>query len=92
MCRTTDGFAIGLNATRAGIEPWPDAFVPEIEERPGEMTLRYPLTDASYTVRWDAPDYTLRELAGEDGVVLICGSLYLAGDVRLMLRDDLGQI
>ena len=33
-----------------------------------------------------------RELAGEDGVVLICGSLYLAGDVRLMLRDDLGQI
>ena len=70
-CGATDGFAIGLDAARVGIEPWPDAFVPEIEERPGEMTLRYSLTDASYTVRWDAPDYTLRELAGEnDGDIL----------------------
>ena len=33
-----------------------------------------------------------RALAGEDGVVLVCGSLYLAGDVRLMLRDDKGKI
>ncbi|MBO4886233.1 MAG: bifunctional folylpolyglutamate synthase/dihydrofolate synthase [Clostridia bacterium] len=33
-----------------------------------------------------------RELAGEDGVVLICGSLYLAGDMRLMLKDDGGRL
>ena len=33
-----------------------------------------------------------RELAGADGVVLICGSLYLAGDVRLMLKDDGGRL
>lgn len=33
-----------------------------------------------------------RELAGEDGIVLIAGSLYLAGDVRLMLRDDGGRL
>ena len=31
-------------------------------------------------------------LAGEDGVVLICGSLYLAGDLRLTLKDDGGRI
>ncbi len=33
-----------------------------------------------------------RELAGEDGVVLICGSLWLAGDMRLMLKDDMGVL
>ena len=33
-----------------------------------------------------------RELAGPDGVVLICGSLYLAGDMRLLLKDDGGRI
>jgi len=33
-----------------------------------------------------------RALAGEDGVVLVCGSLYLAGDVRLMLKDDGGRL
>ena len=33
-----------------------------------------------------------RELAGADGVVLICGSLYLAGDVRLKLKDDGGRL
>ena len=33
-----------------------------------------------------------RELAGEDGIVLICGSLYLAGDMRLMLHDDGGKL
>ena len=33
-----------------------------------------------------------RALAGEDGVVLICGSLYLAGDMRLRLNDDEGRI
>ncbi|MBR3502699.1 MAG: bifunctional folylpolyglutamate synthase/dihydrofolate synthase [Clostridia bacterium] len=33
-----------------------------------------------------------RELAGENGVVLICGSLYLAGDMRLLLNDDGGRI
>ena len=31
-----------------------------------------------------------REWAGEDGLVLICGSLYLAGDMRLRLKDDGG--
>ena len=31
-----------------------------------------------------------RALAGQDGIVLICGSLYLAGDMRLRLRDDGG--
>ncbi|MBQ8954018.1 MAG: hypothetical protein IJ048_07865 [Clostridia bacterium] len=66
-----DGFAIGLDAGRAAFEPWPDAFAPEIEERPGEMTLRYPLADAAYAVRWDAPDYVLRELLGDsDGDIL----------------------
>ena len=33
-----------------------------------------------------------RELAGDDGVTLICGSLYLAGDMRLLLNDDGGRI
>ena len=33
-----------------------------------------------------------RVLAGEDGVVLICGSLCLAGDLRLTLKDDGGRI
>ena len=33
-----------------------------------------------------------RSLAGDDGVVLVCGSLYLAGDIRLMLKDDGGVI
>ena len=33
-----------------------------------------------------------RELAGENGIVLICGSLYLAGDLRLLLKDDGGRI
>ena len=33
-----------------------------------------------------------RMLAGADGVVLICGSLYLAGDVRLKLKDDGGRL
>ena len=33
-----------------------------------------------------------RELAGRDGVVLICGSLYLAGDARLILKDDGGKL
>lgn len=33
-----------------------------------------------------------RVLAGEEGIVLIAGSLYLAGDVRLMLRDDGGRL
>ena len=33
-----------------------------------------------------------RALAGADGVVLICGSLYLAGDVRIRLKDDGGRL
>lgn len=66
-----DGFAIGMDAGWAAFEPWPEAFVPEVQEKTGEMTLRYPLTDAAYTVRWDAEDYVLRELIGEnDGDIL----------------------
>ncbi len=66
-----DGFAIGTDAARAEFEPWPAAFTPSVEAKPGEMTLRYPLTDAPYTIRWDAPDYVLRELVGEnDGDIL----------------------
>lgn len=33
-----------------------------------------------------------RELAGEDGLVIVCGSLYLVGDIRLLLHDDDGQL
>ena len=66
-----DGFAIGLEAGRTSFEPWPEAFTPEIQTKPGEMTLRYPLTDAAYTIRWDAADYVVRELMGEnDGDIL----------------------
>ena len=66
-----DGFAIGLDAGRTAFEPWPEAFVPEMAERPGAMTLRYPLTDAAYNLCWDAEDYVLRELIGEnDGDIL----------------------
>jgi len=32
------------------------------------------------------------ELAGEDGIVLVCGSLYLVGEVRLMLHGDDGRL
>ena len=66
-----DGFVIGPGAEKAAFSPWPKAFAPEIEERQGEMTLRYPLLERAYTVRWDAPDYVLRELEGEsDGEIL----------------------
>ena len=33
-----------------------------------------------------------RERAGSDGLVIVCGSLYLVGDVRLRLHDDDGQL
>ena len=66
-----DGFAIGIGADRTRFEAWPDVFIPETRETPGEMTLTYPLADATYTVRWDAEDYVLRELIGEnDGDIL----------------------
>ena len=35
---------------------------------------------------------TARAMAGEDGVVIVCGSLYLVGDVRLKLKDDGGVL
>lgn len=33
-----------------------------------------------------------REIAGKDGVVLVCGSLYVAGEVRLLLKGDDGRL
>ena len=33
-----------------------------------------------------------REIAGEDGVVLICGSLYVAGEARMLLHGDDGRL
>ena len=33
-----------------------------------------------------------REIAGEDGIVLVCGSLYVVGEVRLLLRGDDGRL
>ncbi len=33
-----------------------------------------------------------REIAGEDGIVLVCGSLYVVGEVRLMLCGDDGRL
>ena len=33
-----------------------------------------------------------RERAGKDGVVVVCGSLYLVGDIRVLLHDDDGQL
>ncbi|MBR3504538.1 MAG: hypothetical protein IKO07_09925 [Clostridia bacterium] len=66
-----DGFAIGPGAQDSAFSPWPKAFAPEIEEGQGEMTLRYPLLKKPYTVRWDAPDYVVRQLEGEsDGEIL----------------------
>lgn len=33
-----------------------------------------------------------REIAGEDGIVLVCGSLYVVGEVRLLLKGDDGRL
>ena len=33
-----------------------------------------------------------RELAGADGIVLVCGSLYVVGEVRLLLHGDDGRL
>jgi len=33
-----------------------------------------------------------RELAGDDGIVLVCGSLYVVGEVRLLLHGDDGRL
>ena len=33
-----------------------------------------------------------KEIAGADGIVLICGSLYVAGEVRMLLQDDGGRL
>ncbi len=33
-----------------------------------------------------------RQLAGKDGIVLVCGSLYVVGEVRLMLCGDDGRL
>ncbi len=33
-----------------------------------------------------------KQLAGDDGIVLVCGSLYLVGEVRLMLMGDDGRL
>ena len=33
-----------------------------------------------------------RKIAGEDGVVLVCGSLYVVGEVRLLLHGDDGRL
>lgn len=33
-----------------------------------------------------------REFVGENGVILICGSLYVAGEARMLLRDDGGRL
>ena len=33
-----------------------------------------------------------REIAGRDGIVLVCGSLYVAGEVRLLLKGDDGRL
>ncbi len=33
-----------------------------------------------------------RAIAGEDGIVLVCGSLYVVGEVRLMLHGDDGRL
>lgn len=33
-----------------------------------------------------------QEIAGDDGIVLVCGSLYVVGEVRLMLRGDDGRL
>ncbi|MGN0778706.1 MAG: MGH1-like glycoside hydrolase domain-containing protein [Aristaeellaceae bacterium] len=66
-----DGFAIGLNAGETAFTPWPEVFAPAITRGEREMTLRYPLLPQSYTIRWDAEDYVLRELLGEqDGDIL----------------------
>ena len=32
------------------------------------------------------------EIAGEDGIVLVCGSLYVVGEARLLLRGDDGRL
>ncbi|MBQ6240359.1 MAG: hypothetical protein IJK56_08405 [Firmicutes bacterium] len=66
-----DGFVIGRNVGQTVFTPWPKAFVPEVTAREQKITLHYPLTDIEYTVRWDATDYMLRELTGEnDGDIL----------------------
>lgn len=33
-----------------------------------------------------------KQIAGEDGIVLVCGSLYVVGEVRLMLHGDDGRL
>jgi len=33
-----------------------------------------------------------RALAGQNGIVIACGSIYLAGAIRLMFRDDRGML
>jgi len=33
-----------------------------------------------------------QEIAGDDGIVLVCGSLYVVGEVRLLLRGDDGRL
>jgi len=33
-----------------------------------------------------------KKIAGEDGIVLVCGSLYVVGEVRLMLKGDDGRL
>ena len=79
-----DGFAIGMGAEGTSFEPWPEAFVPEIVRGDRAMTLRYPLLQQSYTVRWDAEDYVLRELIGDsDGDIL---TRHIHEHVRLRLE------
>ena len=33
-----------------------------------------------------------KKIAGKDGIVLVCGSLYVVGEVRLMLKGDDGRL
>ncbi len=33
-----------------------------------------------------------QKIAGDDGIVLVCGSLYVVGEVRLLLRGDDGRL
>ena len=70
-----DGFAIGMEAQQLTITQRPQVYVPELTREESRLTITYPGL-APYVLEWDAKDYVVRELLGEDDFNILADNIH----------------